>query len=100
MYANSLKNIAVLVTELHGEFADSLCRSICNRAKELNYNIAIFAWDNPYGQNESYIFGESNIFNLPDYNEFDAVIYLKDTFMSDDVEKKIEDTLIRVLRFR
>lgn len=96
MYKNSLKTIAVLVTELYSEYQSVLCKNITYRARELGYNVAFMCWDNPFGQHKNYINGESNIFNLPDYSEIDGVIYLKDTFSDAEVESMIEEKLSKI----
>lgn len=96
MYKNSLKTIAVFVTELHTEYQNVLCKNIANRARELGYNAAFICWDNPYGQQMDYLNGESNIFNLPDYSKIDGVIYLKDTFSEAAVESMLEEKLSKI----
>ncbi|MCI8308354.1 MAG: GGDEF domain-containing protein [Lachnospiraceae bacterium] len=96
MYKNSLKTIAVFITELHSEYQNVMCKNIERRAGELGYNVAFFCWDNPYGQQRDYIYGESNIFNLPDYSGLDGVIYFKDTFSDAAVERMIEEKLDKI----
>ena len=91
MYSNGLKNIVVFLTDLHGEYQHTVCRSICNAAKALNYNVAILNWDHPFTNIKKYVDGASNIFELPDYENVDGIIYLKDTFMQDEVEHKAEE---------
>lgn len=94
MYNNGLKTIAVLVCEMQSQsqFQRVICQNISVQAYKLGYNVAIFNWNNPYNhdQHTAYVDGQLEIFDLPDYSEIDAVIYLKDSFDAPDVEKSLE----------
>lgn len=92
MYNNGLKTIAVFACELQSQsqFQRIICKHISIQAYKLGYNVAIFNWNNPYEQHTAYVNGQLEIFDLPDYSEIDAVIYLKDSFDSPEVESFIE----------
>lgn len=93
MYRNKLKTIAVFTSELQSGYQKSICHYISVYAKKMNYNVAIFNWNNPYGQQASYLKGEVEILDLPDYRQFDGIIYLKDTFGDAAIEKVLEEHL-------
>ncbi|MBE5938434.1 MAG: GGDEF domain-containing protein [Lachnospiraceae bacterium] len=92
MYSNGLKTIAVLVTEMQTQslFQRVVCKHISEQAYKLGYNVAIFNWNNPYGEHKEYFKGELEIFDLADMSSYDAVIYLKDTFDNPEIEQDIE----------
>ena len=96
MYKNGLKTIVVCLAQLQTEFQNILCKDISERATELGYNVAFVCWEHPFGQSKNYVKGESNIFNLPDFEKADGVIYLKDTFQEKNVESDLEEKLSKV----
>ncbi len=93
MYNNGLRTIAVFVSDMQDIYNRVICQHISLRAKELNYNVAILHWNNPYTPYEGYLKGEARIFDMFDYSTIDAAIYLKDIFNKEDVEKGIEERL-------
>lgn len=95
MFGNGLKTIAVLACELQSQsqFQRIICQNISIQAYKLGYNVAIFNWNNPYGPHSAYINGQLEIFDLPDYTKMDAVIYLKDSFDSPEVESMLEERM-------
>jgi len=96
VYKNGLKTIVVCTAQLQTEFQNILCRDIARKATELGYNVAFVCWEHPFGQSKSYIKGESNIFNLPDFENADGVIYLKDTFQEETIEHELEERLRKI----
>lgn len=93
MYNNNLKTIAVFASDMQDNYNRGVCHNISLRAKELGYNVAIFHWNNPYGQRDEYLKGEASIFNMFDYSSIDAAIYIKDIFNNEEVESLIDEKL-------
>lgn len=93
MFSNGRKTIGLFIFNTHGEFQREVCRAMEERAKELGYNLAIFASHGLYGTNEKYHLGEMNIFNLPDYSELAGIVITLDTI---NKEKQREDIIERI----
>lgn len=93
MYNNNLKTIAVFASDMQDTYNRGVCHNISLRAKELGYNVAIFHWNNPYGQRDEYLKGEASIFKMFDYSSIDAAIYIKDVFNNETVESLIDENL-------
>jgi len=96
MYSNGLKTIAVFTAEMQSQSSIQriLCKNISEQAYKLGYNVAIFNWNNPFSKHDSYIAGQSEIFDLPDYSRLDAVVYIKNSFDKPDLEKKVEERIL------
>ncbi len=97
MYKNGLKTIAVLAGDIQTEYTSQVCKRVFEKADEIGYNVAVFNWTNPYGQQPAYLKGEVDVFNLVNFSEFDAAIYLKDTIGIVEVETMIEDKIDKFL---
>ena len=94
MLNNGKKTIGVFVQQVNEEYQNLLCKGISNRAKELDYNVAVFTNFGGYGQ-EAYDIGERNIVNLPSYEDLDGIILAPDTLhlqgLEDLYKNSIED---------
>lgn len=92
MYSNGLKTIAVFAAEMQSQsrIQRLLCKYISSYAYKMGYNVAIFNWNNPFSNHTSYIDGQMEIFDLPKYEDIDAVIYLKNSIDMPACEKKLE----------
>ncbi len=87
------KLIGVLLSEVTGEYREHLLRGIITQAKEYDYNVAVFATfvkvEGTYGHNQ----GEANIFQLPNYDKFDGIIFAPDTIRVDGASARVEADL-------
>lgn len=97
MYSNGMKTIAVFAAEMQSQsrIQRLLCKNISAYAYKLGYNVAIFNWNNPFSNHTSYIDGQLEIFDLPDFEDMDAVIYLKNSFDKPVVEKQLEERILK-----
>ncbi len=92
MFGNGRKTIGVYVTQIHLEYQDKVSRGICERAKELGYNVAFFTNYMGYGEKQ-YEIGENSVADLPKYEDFDGIILMPDTMYVEGFEQKIRDNI-------
>ena len=92
MFNNGRKTIGVFITQIYQEFQETLSKGICERAKELGYNVAFFT--NFLGYDEFlYEVGERSIADLPRYEDFDGVIILPDTMYAGGYDQCIHQKI-------
>lgn len=92
MFGNGRKTIGVYVTQIHLEYQDKVSRGICERAKELGYNVAFFTNYMGYGE-KLYEIGENSVADLPNYEDLDGIILMPDTMYVEGFEQKIRDNI-------
>ncbi len=92
MFGNGRKTIGVFVSQLHQEFQQELCQGICDRAKEIGYNVACFTNFLVYGES-AYDNGERNIAELPHYEDLDGIVLMPDSMFIHGFEKCIKDNI-------
>ncbi len=85
--------IAVIIEEINQSYQSSILNGIASSAAEFDLNISAFisfsgALDNPRHDT-----GEFNIFNLPDFSDFDGAILLTNTLAYQPV---VNDILARI----
>lgn len=93
MFENGKKTIGVFIQQVNEEYQNLLCKGISNKAKELDYNVAIFTNFGGYRQ-EAYDIGERNIANLPNYEELDGIIIAPDTLNLQGLEENYNANII------
>lgn len=96
MFNNEYKTIGMFICGVTGTFEKSLCVEMTKNARKNGYNLAIFNGfrDYTYRENKGYTAGETNIVNLPPYDELAGVIIVPDTF----VAESFRNTLISTVR--
>ena len=94
MFGNGRKTIGVFITQVQQEFQEVLSRGICQKAKELGYNVAFFANFLGYGEFQ-YEAGERSIALLPRYQDFDGIIIMPDTMFVQGFDKCIRDHITK-----
>lgn len=87
MFGNGKKTIGVFVSHANEEHQTNLIKGIISKAKELDYNTAIFVDFCGEGL-IGYDNGEIQIVNLPEYEELDGVILATDTIRISQLEEK------------
>lgn len=87
MFGNGKKTIGVFISQVNEEYQDILCKGIMTRAKELDYNAAIFTNFGGFGQ-AAYDKGEAYIANLPNYEELDGIIITPDIMILPDLKEQ------------
>lgn len=94
MFFNGRKTIGVFISQVNGEFQESLSRGISIRAQQLGYNVAFFTNFESYGQKE-YDMGELKIADLPNYEDLDGIIIVPDTMSVDGLLARIQEHIRR-----
>lgn len=91
-----MKNIAVAAAGITVNHASRLTKGIRDCTIEHNMNAFVFTCSRRYERNVEHDVGEYNIFNLPDFQDFDGVILINSTVGSDDMlvhlAKEIKDS--------
>ncbi len=88
---NSYK-IALIIEEMDQSYQSSILNGIAAAASEFSLNISVFVSFSG-SINQAHAKGEFNIFNLPDFNDFDGAILLTNTVARQSV---IDDILNRI----
>lgn len=78
------KKIGVLIGSITNNFSSRVTSVISAKAEEYGYDVYYFTTFNSYGDNLLYTEGEQQIFSLPDYSKFVAVIVAIDTLNLQD----------------
>jgi diguanylate cyclase (GGDEF) domain len=94
MFGNHRKTIGVFISQVNEEFPDALSKGIITRAKELDYNVALFTNFGGLGQAD-YDLGEAYISDLPNYEELDGIVITPDVI---DVPHLLEDYKDKISR--
>lgn len=77
------KRVAVFANGWSNDYLQEVTDGILKSAKENNADIFVFVNHSAYAESEKQNLGESNIFRLPDIEQFDGVILLANSFNSD-----------------
>ena len=85
---NSYK-IAIIVAGIDQTYQSSILKGIQSTASECSFDFHVFSSFSGVMENKSHDKGELNIFNLPDFNNFDGAILLTNTIGYQDVVKNI-----------
>ena len=87
------KRIAVLVGQADEPYQQEFIRGIKKQALANGYDVCIFSMFIKYQNNKEREVGDSNIYNLINYNLFDAVIVLSDTIQTPGVKAAVEERI-------
>lgn len=93
-----MKNIAVLTAGLDVNHAHRIVQGVNECAEENDANVFVFTCRRRYNKNIEYDEGEYNIYNLPDFNDFDGAILVNSTVGCEEVllemTRRIEEAQI------
>lgn len=88
------KKIAVIVAGMNETYQSSILHGIQSVISDYDFDVYVFTSFTGMLDNISNDYGELNIFNLPDFNDFDGAILLTNTvdsqLMSDDILVRIK----------
>ncbi len=73
------KRIGVLICQATAKYQQELLKGINSQAHSLGYDVCVFATFVKQYHYENYEFGQRNIFNLINFDEFDGIIVAGDT---------------------
>nr|MCR4716020.1 substrate-binding domain-containing protein [Lachnospiraceae bacterium] len=88
------KKFAILVGQPDEEYQTRFIEGFLGKAYKDDFDACIFSMYRKYQDNEVREKGESNIFNLINYDMFEAVVILKDTIQTAGVAEAIEEKLL------
>lgn len=91
---NSVFTIAVIASGIDEEYQQSILNGMHRYAAQHQVNIAHFIAYGGILSTPNYDQGEYNIFELPDFTQFDGVILLSNTF-SADIVQKLHDRIVK-----
>lgn len=98
------KKLGVVIGSVTHNFASRVCRTISIKAEEYGYDVYFFTTFNSQGDNLLYGVGEQQIFSLPDYSQFDGIIFALDTLNISDrgeaLVKKLKELSCPVVSLR
>ncbi|MDE7251122.1 MAG: hypothetical protein K2N82_14845, partial [Lachnospiraceae bacterium] len=87
------KRIGVFIGEVGAEYQRMVLHSIFRRAKELSYDIFVFANFGSYSDNVLYAEGEKAIVYLPEVSTLQGIIVAEDTLDIDGMGAELEEYL-------
>lgn len=86
------KKIGVFISHIFGVYQQGVCQGIIDKAVEYGYTAEIFT--SLDGENlGSYALGEESILQIPNYDSFDGIIFASDTYISQELCRKIAGRL-------
>jgi len=83
-----MKRIALLIGNISAEFQSKLSISMYNRAKEYGYSIHAFVVYGLHGLNAFHTYSELSSLLIPDFNEYDVIIAVPNTFEAEELYTK------------
>lgn len=89
MLCNQRKTIGLFICKLPEYFQRTICGTLANEAKRNGYNLIVFSTFGEYDNNQDYIDGESNLLEIPCYEELDAIVLCLDVFDIPDMADKL-----------
>ena len=87
------KLIGVILSDATAEYPRKVLRGIIRQAKEYDYNVAVFSTFIKSEGTFKHGIGEKNIFNLPNYDMFEGIIFMPDSIRLDHVANEVYDDL-------
>ena len=87
------KRVAILVGQADEETQSRFISGFLESAFEYDLDVCIFSMFRKYQDSVEREEAESNIFNLPNWKEFDGILILKDSIQTPNIAQKIEQKL-------
>ncbi|MBO4927124.1 MAG: EAL domain-containing protein [Clostridiales bacterium] len=87
------KRIAVLLGQPEEYYHERFLKGFLKEAFDRDYDVCVFAMFIKYQNTPARCIGESSIFNLVNFESFDAVVVMADTIQTEGVVAKIEQQL-------
>lgn len=86
-------NLAVLLSGVVFDSQKALMRGIEKSVQKFNDVCSVFCCHVNVFENDLYGIGEYKIFDLPDFNNYDGVIFVRNTFKDQELTKSISDRI-------
>ncbi|MCR4588879.1 MAG: substrate-binding domain-containing protein [Lachnospiraceae bacterium] len=97
MYHN--KQIAVFISHIYGEYQTNLCQGILDTASEYGYHAEVFTTSD--GENLGrYNLAEDQIATLPQYDDFDGIIFASGTYVNPALRDSLSRTFLELEQSR
>lgn len=87
------KRIALLIAQADEKIQHNFIESFLGEAFKKDYDVCVFAMHQKYQETALRDVGDSNIYNLPNWKLFDAVVICKDSIQTVGVAEKVEERL-------
>ena len=87
------KRIAILAGEIEEEYPAQFISGFLTKAFARDYDVCVFAMYRRFQESREREIGESSIFSLVDYDQFDALVLMLDTIQTPGVAKQIEENV-------
>lgn len=88
------EKIGVFISHIMGYYQKNVCQGIIDTAQEYGYCTDIFTTLDGEDLGD-YGIGEESILHLPDYREYDGIIFASDTYPCEALKTQIRDSLRR-----
>lgn len=88
------EKIGVFISHIMGYYQKNVCQGIIDTAQEYGYCTDIFTTLDGEDLGD-YGIGEESILHLPDYREYDGIIFASDTYPCEELKTQIRDSLRR-----
>ena len=89
----SRKRIALLLGQPEEDYQSGFIDGVMKRAFEEDFDVCVFSMFIKYQDSKERETGDSNIFNLINYEMFEAIIILSDTIQTPGVEDELEEKI-------
>ena len=87
------KRIAILVGQADEQYQERFIRGFLEKAFDKDHDVFVFSMYKKYQYTPERERGDSNIFNLVNYDMFDALVLMKDTIQTPGVIERLEKTI-------
>ena len=82
------KKIALFISHVYGEYQSNLCQGVIREAMEYGYRTEVYATND--GENlGDYAIGEDSILNIPNFEDFDGVVFASDTYLDQSLKEQL-----------
>ncbi len=87
------RRIALLLGQADEEYQQGFTEGVLKQCRKQNYDVCVFSMFIKYQNSKEREIGDSNIYELINYSDFDAVILLIDTIQTPGKAKEIEEKI-------
>lgn len=87
------RRIGVFIGEVGATYQKVVLKAIFAKAKELNYDVLVFASYGLYNDDILYAKGETGVIEIPDFSMLDGIVVSEDTFDIVGMENILEERL-------
>ena len=84
------KRICVITAQVEENTQNHFMQGLMKRAYELDYDVCVFSMFLKYQDSTDREIGDSNIYNLINFDLFDAVVLCQDALQTPGLVKKLE----------